>query len=77
VPLEKKNLEPTAEMVGIETADTRLAAAKQASVSALVNMLSEVRLASRGTIYKDKPIWEEVQVQLMVVGQRTSECMTC
>ncbi len=61
----------------METADTRLAAARQASVSALVNMVSEVPLASRGISHEDKSIWVEVQVQLMVIGQRTSECMTC
>lgn len=64
-------------MVGMETADTKLAATRQASVSALVNMLSDVRLASRGTSYKDKPILVEMRIQLIVVGQRTSDCMTC
>jgi len=44
VPLEKKNFEPTAEMVGNVTADTRLATARKANVSVLVNIICMVKL---------------------------------
>lgn len=38
--MEKKNLAPTAEMVGISTAETMLTAAKKAKERALVNMMT-------------------------------------
>ena len=39
MPLEKKNLAPTADMVGMSAAETMLMAASKASERALVNMM--------------------------------------
>lgn len=68
-------MEPTADMVGMVTADTRLAAAMQTSVSGLVNIMSVMRLDSRRTREAKKRILLELQVQLVAVGQRRSGCM--